>query len=724
MKYNIEEILKKAYAKVDEEASISELNQEVMRRLGLRKKGGFNMRRISRFTRYAVVIIGLCFIATVTVSAYFIVKPYVDKQNAKEKEDTSAPITRWKIEGDTLIISGYGTMNATNRNPMDEWLSSHDIIKKVIIEEGITDIDGGAFKDFTVLESVEIADSVTAIGGGAFENCVALESITIPDSVTKIGKEAFKGCNNLENITMTGNLKTLGKNAFNDTKWFAGHQNDGNDGMVVKDGVVYYAADAVGDIKLGEDITAIADAAFCGSDIRSVEINADIDIIGYRMFMDCKNLREVRVLSEVTEIVEEAFSGCVNLENIELADSIIRIGRCAFANCASLEKLQLPAKVEVLMDEVFEGCSRLEIIDLPESLTDIGNGIFIGCDSLTTIYGVGGSLAENLALNGDYEFIKIAEGESVDKIFEYTGYDYISPLYYNQTWKYDSEKIGCEVYQWSEEVAIPVPMPEGGNGVQIVQGDYYLVGIDMDEWKAYVDMMSKEYDIGVSEAQDGSSGSIGYVDYEHNYTVSVTWSDYNEITNMRNYCSASVFVGTDYKNTQLSNFEVANMIMERLGHSNGSGFSVVRVTSEGNYNDGFDVYMAGSYICVIRDDEIVLLDSPEVFLGIPASVEFLEADGSWKAYITEYNGKSGAVGHNLTSYNLVDGVFVKGESVEVDSMRNGRSTPWVVLRKNSGIIEIYALENNDSLENVPYYGRYKVGDKVIIIDGEGVKVTD
>lgn len=74
-------------------------------------------------------------------------------------------------------------------------------INEVIIPEGVTSIDTGAFAFCIGLKRITIPDSVTSIGEYSFYNCRSLTYITIPKSVTSIKYSAFSGCYNLIDMT-------------------------------------------------------------------------------------------------------------------------------------------------------------------------------------------------------------------------------------------------------------------------------------------------------------------------------------------------------------------------------------------------------------------------------------------------------------------------------------------------------------------------------------------
>ncbi len=86
------------------------------------------------------------------------------------------------------------------------WYSSHESIKAVVIEDGVTAIGSHAFSYCSSLESVEIPSSVTPIQRGVFAACSSLESVTIQYSVNYIGDYAFYSCSNLKHIFVDSSI--------------------------------------------------------------------------------------------------------------------------------------------------------------------------------------------------------------------------------------------------------------------------------------------------------------------------------------------------------------------------------------------------------------------------------------------------------------------------------------------------------------------------------------
>ena len=117
-----------------------------------------------------------------------------------EKSGTCGDNLQWKLTDEgVLTITGTGKMKNYSGSSRP-WSAYKNVIKQVIIDDGVTTIGDGAFAN-TSLASITIPNSVRTIGGLAFSYCSSLASITIPNSVTRIWHSAFYGCKNIKQIT-------------------------------------------------------------------------------------------------------------------------------------------------------------------------------------------------------------------------------------------------------------------------------------------------------------------------------------------------------------------------------------------------------------------------------------------------------------------------------------------------------------------------------------------
>ena len=121
------------------------------------------------------------------------------------------------VDGNTLVISGTGEMydyiyTTYESDPAKQapWRKYADAIIRIELEEGVTNIPGGAFCNLYNLKSISLPDSLKVIEGGAFWDCNRLETIYIPEGTKQIGNPPidnspigympFGGCDNLDGI--------------------------------------------------------------------------------------------------------------------------------------------------------------------------------------------------------------------------------------------------------------------------------------------------------------------------------------------------------------------------------------------------------------------------------------------------------------------------------------------------------------------------------------------
>lgn len=128
------------------------------------------------------------------------------------------PNATWRLEGDgKLIISGSGIVDGIDwykKNDLYNYLK--DKAKSIIVEEGITEIQGFSFCEFEYLRDVRLPGTMKKIPEGLFENCSRLKEITYSENLTEIGDYAFYGCSLLEKVEFPSSLSKIGSFAFDD----------------------------------------------------------------------------------------------------------------------------------------------------------------------------------------------------------------------------------------------------------------------------------------------------------------------------------------------------------------------------------------------------------------------------------------------------------------------------------------------------------------------------
>ena len=137
----------------------------------------------------------------------------------------------------------------------------------------------------------------------------------------------------------------------------------------------------------GYPVVAVGANAFAErNDLLGVIVSEGIELIDYRAFWCCQNLRWVVLPDSLTTIGDEAFSVCTNLLSVDFGKGLKTIGYAAFAHCSNLFDAELPEGLETIGMSAFYKCYSLESVWLPDSLKALGARAYDSCVSLCDIY--------------------------------------------------------------------------------------------------------------------------------------------------------------------------------------------------------------------------------------------------------------------------------------------------------------------------------------------------
>lgn len=163
--------------------------------------------------------------------------------------------------------------------------------------------------------------------------------------------------------------------------------NNGTEYSVTKIGEYAFQGSAVTSVSMPECITSIGQYACneCGS-LETVVLPTNLDdFSGWCIFRNCRNLKNIAIPENVTEIPNGTFINCSSLAAITIPHGVSEIGSNAFYGCSSLTSIEIPEGVEYLYEQVFYGCTALESVKLPQNLLQIGNNCFLLCSSLENV---------------------------------------------------------------------------------------------------------------------------------------------------------------------------------------------------------------------------------------------------------------------------------------------------------------------------------------------------
>ncbi len=368
---------------------------------------------------------GVCVVTPVIVNAAETEVTIVAEGNASYEqwdEETSTYVSpvKWKLDSEgTLTIFGEGAMNDYRYYSWDNqygetpWKQYRSSIKKIVIEEGITEIGNWAFAGLTNVTSEPILpNSLKDIGQYSFAGCSGLSGdLVVPASVTYIGTGAFgearlgygeygynySYCSGLNGtLKFAGMLPDIANGAFKGAGFTAVELPEG---MTEIPAYIFDGMSNMKSVELPQTLTSIKKYAFRGTGIESIDIPDTVTNVGIGAFKNCKALTTVDMSAKAEYIRDYAFQNCSELTFIEIPGTVEQIGGSAFAKCTSLTEVKLNEGLTNIGNYAFSKCSALEKINLPDTLTRVGNYAFRECKALEQL-----SVGKNIKTIGSQAF--------------------------------------------------------------------------------------------------------------------------------------------------------------------------------------------------------------------------------------------------------------------------------------------------------------------------------
>ncbi|MGC9940603.1 MAG: leucine-rich repeat domain-containing protein [Verrucomicrobiota bacterium] len=148
----------------------------------------------------------------------------------------------------------------------------------------------------------------------------------------------------------------------------------------------------------GLPVTSIADGAFDGSSITSVQISSNLTSVADDAFLNCLSLTNVIVDARNTNYSSlngalfsqglgmlVLYPAGITLSSYAIPDGVTNLGYFAFSGCPNLTSVTIPGGVPAVGDFVFFNCVNLASVTIPATVTNIGDSAFYGCLDLTNI---------------------------------------------------------------------------------------------------------------------------------------------------------------------------------------------------------------------------------------------------------------------------------------------------------------------------------------------------
>ena len=344
------------------------------------------------------------------------------------------PQTYFQVEKDgTLRITGTGEIDIEQFDDLQKAEIS-DKVLKVVMDNEITNIPDGMFKNYKNIKEVELPNGLEIIGKNAFANCKSLKEIVLLRHISKVSDYAFFNCTGLESvyIFLTSNANpnghydtipcgTIEENAFygcNNIKkitsaYTTNFPKSWPDSVEeihanFRSGLASYAKEhGITLIKfesseyqtwpdVGENVVGYTDGFyFVGN--KGVIIKKDI-----LPELGCKTV----IMGNGVEGIETSgMSYKRELEYVYLPESIKYIENYAFQYDAKLKEITIPSKVPKIENHTFDNCPELTTMTIKNPNIKLAKkGMPM---NLKTIYGFRNSTAQQYAEENGIEFISI-----------------------------------------------------------------------------------------------------------------------------------------------------------------------------------------------------------------------------------------------------------------------------------------------------------------------------
>ena len=250
---------------------------------------------------------------------------------------------------------------------------------EMIIPEGCISIGKYAFQKCSLIKEIKVPNSVTTMGNYLFDKCISVEEISIPFIPVVEYNYGISTLFSVDSSSITGMYTT-----------FAGYSSSGSS---------YYGRlpDVLSTVNITTS-TALPKNAFKGcKNIVEINLPEDVTEIGSYAFHNCSSLIRVNstvdgvvnIPENVIDIKEYTFYGCSKVEQYTMA-GIKKIGQYAFSGNTSLVmfnsdnpyEMIIPDTCEFIETYAFSQCKLIKNIVVPNNVISLGNYVFDKCVGL------------------------------------------------------------------------------------------------------------------------------------------------------------------------------------------------------------------------------------------------------------------------------------------------------------------------------------------------------
>ncbi|MBP3339897.1 MAG: hypothetical protein J6L69_10900 [Lachnospiraceae bacterium] len=313
--------------------------------------------------------------------------------------------------------------------------------------------------------------------------------------------------------------------------------------------------------------------------------------------------------------------------------------------------------------------------------------------------------------------------------FKYKELSDVSPFVYNSIIKYTDEYTSAPLYEWSEDVVLPIPAPLGAKHEKNVKMINELVfsGVTLEEWNNYVDLLKEKY---IVLWEDKEQPSIRIYDKTYNFYVQLRWEEKMlQGDNISNYIALHCFMGNQEINELLDYDTVREVMCKKLDISEDDKreYIIYDVSTNTNIKDGYWIYYMVSskstYLGIFKGEELVGTLKNKAFNPLYITrIEFIESKENTNMYVLTnedclgYPNEITGFGKGLIEKYVIkdDGLeFVESKKVsEIDCCKD---IEYITIKKNDDKIEIFEVVQNTNIVH-SYNENWCLGKKLGIME--------
>ena len=251
--------------------------------------------------------------------------------------------------------------------------------------------DGKEVPETVVVPSTIDGKKVDSIGENFLSYEKNVKKVVIPEGVTEINEGAFFNCENLESINLPASLESLSDVVFGGCSKLTDIKSS-SPNFPAENGVIY-----------NKDKSVVLYA----SAVSNLYLPSSVKEIGFYALRLNRNIENFEINDNISLISDGAFAGCSNLKSINLSNGKLqKIGNHAFAECAELSRVIVPSSVTEIGDGAFLRANKLTQVTVLNKNCVIEDSKYVFPED-TVLYGYAGSTLEAYAKTYNRRFVSI-----------------------------------------------------------------------------------------------------------------------------------------------------------------------------------------------------------------------------------------------------------------------------------------------------------------------------